>query len=60
MDLFSRKKTTEKVNWISSGNTIRPYLFAIQIVYLLFYIKNIHFDFADELKIGDVGYKHLH
>ena len=27
--------------------------------YLLVYKKNIRFDFDDELKIGDVRYKHL-
>ena len=28
-------------------------------IYFLVYKKNIRFDFDDELKIGDVGYKHL-
>ena len=28
-------------------------------MYLLLYNKNIRFDFHDELKIGDVRYKHL-
>ena len=28
-------------------------------MYFLVYKKNIRFDFDDELKIGDVRYKHL-
>ena len=31
----------------------------IAIFYFLLYNKNIRFDFDDELKIGDVRYKHL-
>ena len=31
----------------------------MHVYYFLVYKKNIRFDFDDELKIGDVRYKHL-
>ena len=50
--------------FVFAGVAFNPYFYqrnfqTKSILYFLLCYKNIRFDFDDELKIGDVGYKHL-